>query len=56
MPKTLPFYSKNPEDPQVYHDNSACYEGQKIKQENRVSGDGGRQKCEVCKKLDAEGK
>lgn len=56
MPKTSPFYSKNPEDPKVYHDNSACSQGQKIKPENKLYGTDGRQKCEFCKKFDDEGK
>src|SRR5665647_1277112 len=52
-----PFHTSEPETPAVYHNNSECSEGKKIKPEHRVSGEGsGRRLCEICAKLNAEGK
>lgn len=57
MPKVSAFHTSEPETPAVYHNNSACDEGKKIKPEHRVDGEGvGRRLCEVCAKLNAEGK
>lgn len=57
MPKVPAFHTSEPETPAVYHNNSACDEGKKIKPEHRVDGEGvGRRLCEVCAKLNAEGK
>jgi hypothetical protein len=35
----------------VYHDHNNCSDGLRIKPENRVSGTGGRNKCDECKTL-----
>lgn len=51
-----PWHSKLETHRKVYHDNNRCTEGNNIESYNRVSGTGGRPKCEHCKKLDAEGK
>lgn len=49
---TVPaFHSKLPSDNPVYHDNDKCTEGNNIEKRNRVSGTGGRPKCEHCKRL-----
>jgi hypothetical protein len=50
MAKVAPFHSKKP-GTTVYHDNSSCTEGNNIERENRVSGTGGRNKCDHCKRL-----
>jgi len=54
MPWTPPFHTEEPETPEVYHDNSVCPDGQRIK--NPVSGDDGRRRCLVCQELAAEGR
>jgi hypothetical protein len=46
--KVSPFHTSEPEDPERYHDNSACPYGQNIKPEHKVSGTGGRKKCSWC--------
>jgi hypothetical protein len=49
MPKVAPFHTTEPEIPAVYHNNSDCEAGQKIKPEHRVSGIGtGRRLCRRC--------
>jgi hypothetical protein len=48
MTKCSPYHSISPEDSDVYHDHSDCYEGQKIKPENRAPGEDGRRRCQVC--------
>jgi hypothetical protein len=49
MGKVAPFHTSEPETPAVYHNNSDCSEGKKIKPEHKVSGTGtGRRLCEVC--------
>jgi len=50
MAKVSPFHSKKP-GTTVYHDNSGCTEGNNIEKENKVSGTGGRTKCDHCKRL-----
>jgi hypothetical protein len=53
--KVSPFHTTTPEEEDghrdVYHDESECHYGAAIKQENRVSGTGGRPKCDRCKEL-----
>ena len=51
MAKVAPFHSKKPNDPNVYHDNNSCTEGNNIEPQNKVSGTGGRRKCKSCEKL-----
>lgn len=51
MAKVPAFYSKLASDKPVYHDNDACDEGNNIKAENKVSGNGGRRQCDTCKGL-----
>jgi hypothetical protein len=53
MPWTSPFHTDEPETPQVYHDNSACPDGKRIK--NPILGKDGRRRCYECDKLAAEG-
>jgi hypothetical protein len=48
MAKVPPFHTSEPEDPEVYHDNSDCPHGQRIKPWHRVNGTGGRKKCSWC--------
>jgi hypothetical protein len=50
MAKVSPFHSKLSWT-RVYHDNNVCTEGNNIESYNRVSGTGGRPKCEHCKRL-----
>jgi len=54
--KTSPWYSVKPNAPPVYHDNTECHLGNNIERENRRSGTDGRPKCEVCERLDREGR
>lgn len=51
MAKVSPFHSKRPNDPNVYHDNNNCTEGNNIEPKNRASGTGGRPKCKHCERL-----
>lgn len=51
MGKVAPFHSKRPNDRNVYHDSDKCTEGNNIESYNRVSGTGGRARCEHCAKL-----
>lgn len=49
-----PFHTTTPEGAEaghrdVYHDESRCPDGKRILAENRVSGTGGRPKCDWCK-------
>jgi hypothetical protein len=55
MPKVQAFHTTTPEEPAVYHDNSVCADGKRIKQENKVTGTGGRRRCDECNTLAAEG-
>jgi hypothetical protein len=49
------FHTKNLEEGaghrNVYHDNSQCSDGKRIKSQNRDSGTDGRPKCDECKTL-----
>lgn len=56
MPKTSPWHSVKKNDPNVYHDNTKCTEGNNIEPENRRSGTDGRPLCKSCDRLDKEGK
>jgi hypothetical protein len=53
--KVQPYHTTTPEDGaghrNVYHDNNQCSDGKRIKAEHRVSGTGGRPKCDECKGL-----
>jgi hypothetical protein len=40
----------------VYHDNSACTEGDNIEPYYKRSGTDGRPRCEHCNRLAAQGK
>ena len=51
MSKVSPFHSKKPGARNVHHDDNKCTEGNNIETENRVSGTGGRPKCEHCQRL-----
>lgn len=51
MAKVAPFHSKAQWAKNVYHDNDKCTEGNNIETYNRVSGTGGRPKCEHCARL-----
>ncbi len=51
MSKVSPFHSKKENSPNVHHDDDKCTEGNNIESYNRVSGTGGRPKCEHCKRL-----
>ncbi len=50
-----PFHTESTEYPpthrNVYHDNSLCEYGKEIKPEHRVSGSGGRVRCDRCSSL-----
>ena len=56
MPYTSPFHTSQPETPEVYHDNTECEDGQRIKPEHKVMGTGGRRRCERCDELAFQGK
>jgi hypothetical protein len=51
MAKVAPFHSKREQDKKVYHDSDRCTEGNNIEAYNKVSGTGGRPKCEHCSRL-----
>lgn len=51
MARVAAFHSKKVSDRNVYHDNDRCTEGNNIEPQNRVSGTGGRPKCEHCSRL-----
>lgn len=53
--KCAPIHSKRPNDPNVYHDNDKCTERNNIEAQNRVSGTGGRPRCEHCQRLNDAG-
>jgi hypothetical protein len=48
MTKVAPYHSRNPSDPDVYHDHDDCPSGQQIPAHNRVAGTGGYRRCEHC--------
>jgi hypothetical protein len=52
--KVAPYHSEAPEKGlpahrNVYHDQSTCPDGVRIKPEYRVTGRGGRKKCDWCR-------
>lgn len=49
--KKAPWYSELPSDRRVFHDETACTEGNNIEPRNRVAGDGGRPKCDHCRRI-----
>ena len=53
--KVNPYHTTTPETAygqrNVYHDNNQCSDGKRILAANRVSGTGGRPKCDECKTL-----
>jgi hypothetical protein len=56
MVKVAAFHSKKPGIKPVYHDNRACPEGRKIDAQHLASGTAMRPRCELCIKLQAQGK
>lgn len=50
--KTAPWHSALESDRKVYHDNTACTEGNNIEARYKRSGTDNRPKCEHCKRLD----
>ncbi len=53
MAKKAPWYAVKAG---VYHDNTECKIGNKIKPENKRSGTGEKRKCKRCVELDDQGK
>jgi hypothetical protein len=54
--KVAPYHTTTPEAGEpghrdVYHDHNDCSDGNRILPENKVSGTGGRPKCDECKTL-----
>ena len=46
--KVPAYHSKNPSDPDVYHDHSDCPTGQQIPSYNKLPGTGGFRRCAQC--------
>jgi hypothetical protein len=48
----MAYWTKNDEDPAVYHTDEDCSEGKKIEAKNREDGSppAGHRKCEICEK------
>jgi hypothetical protein len=46
--KVPAYHTSQPEMPNVYHDHSDCEDGKRILPQHRVSGTGGRRRCDVC--------
>lgn len=51
MAKVPAFHSTKQTDRPVYHDNSACTEGNNIERHYKAFGTGGRRQCEHCARL-----
>lgn len=51
MAKVAPIHSKLETDRKVYHDDDKCTERNNIEDRNKVSGTGGRPKCDHCERL-----
>lgn len=52
MAKVEAFHTENHEYPrEVYHNQSECKYGQKIKPEHRIRGTGNKDLCSECKRL-----
>lgn len=56
MPKTMPFHSIKPQAKNVYHDNSACTEGNNIESYYKRMGTANRPRCEHCSRLAQAGR
>jgi hypothetical protein len=57
MPSTPPFHTVEPGKPHVYHNNSACHDGQDIKKPHwRPTAGVGRRLCEECARLNRLGR
>ena len=60
MPKVEAFHTNSPEYPpkqrNVYHDNSECKDGKRIKPEHRRRGADNRPRCDECSRLELEGR
>jgi len=58
MTKDPAYHTDSPEYPPthraVYHDYNACPEGKKIESKHRKAGNGGKLRCDECKKLDSK--
>jgi hypothetical protein len=50
--KVAAWHSSRKQDRNVYHDNTACTEGNNIETQYRKPGTDGRPKCHHCAKLD----
>jgi phenylacetate-coenzyme A ligase PaaK-like adenylate-forming protein len=55
MPKVSPWHS-SAAGIDVYHDNTACTEGNNIEKKHWTSGTGGKRKCSKCEEYDKAGK
>jgi hypothetical protein len=51
MAKTAAWHSTRTNDRNVYHDDTACTEGNNIEAKYRAAGTGGRPKCDHCSRL-----
>lgn len=54
MAKVLPYHTSQPEyggERNVYHDQSECPAGKRIKPWHKRSGTAGRPKCDDCKNI-----
>ncbi|NYI40880.1 hypothetical protein BKA03_000999 [Demequina lutea] len=47
--RTYPYHSRNPDDPDVYHNHNDCPEGEKIPAGQRANGTNDYSQCEQCK-------
>jgi hypothetical protein len=61
MPKVEAFHTNHPEDDppkhrDVYHDNSECKDGKRIKPEHRRRSTDNRPRCDECDRLELEGR
>jgi len=51
MSQIMPFHAANAD---VHHNNDRCTIGKKIEKSNKKEGEGGRQLCEECERLNQE--
>jgi hypothetical protein len=58
MPRVAPFYcvkeQEKPHRDRVYHNNSLCQVGQRLKKTGWHLGTGGNRVCKVCAKINVE--
>ncbi len=47
-----PYYSANPSDPDVYHNDRDCRAGQRIPVDKKRFGTNGYRRCDRCKAMD----